>query len=104
MTYARTNHDFQNALAAYAPAADEAAAINAAKARTSVVDQAVAVFGALGAAPALDQAGLALLLGAAHLIQESNWHDMASAAGELITARAGELLPAPPPPIAPTPA
>jgi hypothetical protein len=54
--------------------------------------QAVETFNALKAAPDITQAGLALLLGSAHLIASNGWFGLAGEAATLIGQRAGELV------------
>jgi hypothetical protein len=95
MDYAKTNTEFQAALAAYDPpeglAEESAAAINTAKARASVVDQSAGVFNALRSAEGLDGESLALLVGAAYLISAGGWYGLGAAATEVLVTRGPEL-------------
>ena len=95
MTYPTDIPSFRAALLAYAPAEDHAEAIYTAQAAGSPVVQAVDVFNALRAAVDLDQPGLALLLGAAHLIAAGGWHGLAGDAAGVLATRVGELEAAP---------
>ena len=80
MTYPTSIPDFRNALLAYEPDEATSEAIYTAQAQASPVVQAVDVFNALSGAVDLDQPGLALLLGAAHLIAAGGWHGKAGIA------------------------
>ena len=91
MTYPTTIPDFRTALLTYEPAEDYAEAIYTAQAAGSPVVQAVDVFAALRAAVDLDQPGLSLLLGAAHLIASGGWHGKAGDAATVLATRAGDL-------------
>jgi hypothetical protein len=82
---------FRTALMNYAPAEDHEAAIFAAQAAASPVLACVSAFDALKAAPDLAQDGLALLLGAAHLIAAGGWHGLAGEAATLLAQRAYQL-------------
>jgi hypothetical protein len=91
MAYPDTIPAFRDALLAYAPVEDHAEAIYDAQAQASPVVQAVRVFETLKAVPDLTQDGLALLLGAAHLIAAGGWHGLAGEAATVLASRAPEL-------------
>jgi hypothetical protein len=92
MTYPTDIPAFRDALMAYEPAEDHAAAIYAAQAKPSPVVQAVDTFNALREAPDLAPAGVALLVGAAFLISAGGgWHGLAIEAATVLATRAGEL-------------
>jgi hypothetical protein len=92
MTYPNTIPDFRTALLAYVPDETISEALYAAQSQASPVVQAVSVFDLLSPIADLDQEGLALLLGAAHLIAVGGWHGKADAAVTLIATRASELI------------
>lgn len=93
MNYPADIVSFRTTLMNYQPAEDHADAIWMAQAATSPVGQAVDVFNALKSAPDLSQAGLALLLGAAHLIASGGWYGLAGEAATLLAQRAAQLQP-----------
>lgn len=92
MSYPTSIPAFRDALLAYQPAEDLTDAIYDAQAQASPVVAAVTVFKALQGAESLDNDGLALLLGAAHLIAAGGWHGLAGEAATLIGQRAGDLV------------
>lgn len=98
MTYPTSIPAFRDALLAYVPGPadqpgeDHTDAIYDAQAQASPVVAAVTVFKALQGAEGLDNDGLALLLGAAHLIAAGGWHGLAGEAATLIGQRAGDLV------------
>jgi hypothetical protein len=92
MSYPITITTFRDALLAYQPEAEHEAAIFTAQGIASPVVQCVEVFRALRSAEGLDNDGLSLLLGAAHLIASGGWHGLASEAVTLISNRAGDLV------------
>lgn len=108
MPFPRNNEDFRAALSAYDPPAvpgegestpeerAEAetfgAAIGAAKARSSIVDQCALTFNALHKRPDLTLPELSLLLGAAYLINKGGgWYQLGPEATEVLTERAAEF-------------
>jgi hypothetical protein len=91
MTYPQTIQEFRDALLAYDAPVEAAEAIEAAKMRTSIVDQAVGVFNALRGLETLSNESLGLALGAAHLIASGSWHGLGPDAVAFGFARAGEL-------------
>jgi hypothetical protein len=91
--YPTTIVTFRAAVLAYEPDAGIAEAFYAAQSAGSPVVQAVGVFDLLGPVADLDQDGLQLLLGAAHLIAAGGWHGKAGEAVTMIAARVGELDP-----------
>lgn len=91
MTYPTNIPDWRTLLLQYAPAEDHEAAIYDAQAQRSVVSQAVETFHALKDAE-LSQDGVALLLGAAHLIASGGWHGLAGEAATVLAQRGGEVL------------
>jgi hypothetical protein len=91
MTYPTDIPSFRAALLVYEPAPDHAERIYAAQASASIVLASVATFDALKSAPELSQAGLSLLLGAAHLIAAGGWHGLAAEATTLLITRVSEL-------------
>ena len=91
MTYPTTIPDFRAAVMAYNPPTDIAEAFYVAQGQGSPVVQAVGVFDLLGPVAELDQDGLALLLGAAHLIASNGWFGKASEAATVLATRAGAL-------------
>lgn len=88
--YPTNRDDFRAALLAYAPPEDVQEAIYAAQAATSVVVAAVEVFNTLKTID-VDEAGLRLLLGAAHLIAAGGWYGLSGEAATLLGQRAREL-------------
>ena len=88
MTYPTTIPDFRAAVLAYVPDTDIEEAFYVAQAHGSPVVQAVGVFDLLGPVAELDQDGLALLLGAAHLIASHGWFGKAGEAATVLATRA----------------
>ena len=91
MTHPTNVPDFRAALLAYEPEESIADGIFAAQSANSPVVQAVGVFDLLGPVADLDQDGLRLLLGAAHLIAFGGWHGKARDAATVLATRAGNL-------------
>lgn len=93
MSYPTSIPEFRAAVMAYQPDTGIAEAFYAAQAQGSPVVQAVGVFDLLGPVAELDQDGLRLLLGAAHLIAAGGWHGKAGDAAALLASRAATLQP-----------
>jgi hypothetical protein len=92
MTYPSTIPAFRSALLAYVPPEAHSSVIEGAQMDRSAVLQAIQVFEALKDDAELDNDGLALLLGAAHLIAANGWHGLAGAAVTIVAQRAGEYV------------
>ena len=97
MTYPTNTPDWRALLLAYNPQEDQAEAIHEAQAAASPVVGCVTVFNALKSVPDLDQNGVKLLLGAAHLIAAGGWHGLSGEAAMLIGQRARDVMPDPSP-------
>jgi hypothetical protein len=93
MSYPTEIPTFRAAVMAYDPPTDIAEAFYVAQGQGSTVVQAVGVFDLLGPVAELDQDGLALLLGAAHLIASNGWHGLAGEAATILATRVGQLVP-----------
>ena len=89
--YPTTIPDFRAAVLAYLPGTGIEEAFYAVQSAGSPVVQAVGVFDILGPVADLDQDGLRLLLGAAHLIAAGGWHGKAGDAATMLAARVGDL-------------
>lgn len=83
--------EFRAAVMAYDPDTGIEEAFYAVQSAGSPVVQAVGVFDLLGPVADLDQDGLRLLLGAAHLIASGGWHGKAGDAATVLVTRAGDL-------------
>ena len=93
MTYPSTIPAFRDALQAYVPAEPNVDSIEIAQMERSAVAQAVRVFETFKADTELDNDGLALLLGAAHLIASNGWYGLAGDAVTVVAQRAAEYVP-----------
>jgi hypothetical protein len=98
MSYPTTIPAFRDALQAYVPAEPNADSIEIAQMERSTVAKAVRVFETLKADTELDNDGLALLLGAAHLIASNDWYALAGDAVTVVAQRAAEYVPPEPAP------